>query len=623
MAVAIARRFEQGGILLVEAGTGTGKTLSYLVPALLCGQRVLISTGTKNLQEQIVSKDLPILREALGREVAVTCMKGRGNYLCLHRFDQLTNDPVAQLAVPTEDLAVLDEWARSTETGDRAEVVDLPEELPYWRSIAATAETCLGLPCPRHADCFVTRMRQQAAGSDLVVVNHHLLCADAAVRQGAYGEVIPECAFAVIDEAHQLEEVATSYFGISVSTTRLEALVRDTDRVARGGVRLPEVATSLGRTAMHLKAASMSFFAALDQVEAPRAAGSLGSEQRARVTSDSLADAHETGSELVDALETLERTALAAASTSPDVENVGRRAAECRDQLMFLLRASDPDYVYFVERRSHSLALRAAPIDVSGILREVLFDRMQATVLTSATLSVGDSFEYMRRRLGIRDAEQLCLPSEYDHARQAILYLPDGMPDPRAPGFAAAVASQVVEILKRTAGRAFVLFTSHAMLRAVQPVVEAELPYPVLVQGEAPRSALLQQFRDITHSVLLATSSFWQGVDVVGESLSCVIVDRLPFASPGDPITAARIEAVAAGGGDPFSEFQLPLAVLTLRQGLGRLIRHRRDRGVLAVLDPRLRTRSYGARFLDALPPAPRTSSLEDIERFFGETSAA
>ncbi|HYS26245.1 MAG TPA: ATP-dependent DNA helicase [Vicinamibacterales bacterium] len=656
MASAVADVIEHGGTLVAEAGTGTGKTLAYLVPAILSGQRVLVSTGTKNLQEQIFFKDLPTLRDALGKPFSATLMKGRSNYLCLHRFETYRDGvegntsvlrhgsgQAASRLIESGDrvlLPIVDAWAKTTKTGDRAELRELPEDLPLWKDIAADAETCLGSECPRYGDCFVTLMRQRAAESDVVIVNHHLLCADAQLRKSAYGEVIPTCATLVVDEAHQLEDVATQYFGIAVSNYRIEDLVRDVDLqlssfVGRGfTARQTEDVT---QATSRVTERSRTFFSALSMARMEAA------ESKARYTSETFIDYFQDGAMLAGALEGLEATLVLAGRKAPPhergergeisdgragpfgpaetdevVATLARRARELHQELSFLIRASDDDFVYYVESRGRGFFLRASPIDVSRLAKEALFDRMRTTVLTSATLAVEGSFEYFKSRLGIHEANQVRVPSEFDYARQALLYLPRRVPSPKSPAFSAAAAREVIEILKRTRGRAFVLFTSYAMLRSVQPLVEMSLPFPILVQGTAPRSTLLEQFRSTPNAVLLATSSFWQGVDVVGEALSCVIVDKLPFASPGDPITAARIESIRASGGDAFADYQVPLAILALQQGLGRLIRHRSDRGVLAVLDPRLRTMGYGRRFLDSLPPAPVTHDLAAVERFFG-----
>src|SRR5215472_16166274 len=618
MAVAVAGVFRAGGVLLAEAGTGTGKTLAYLVPAVLSRQRVLISTGTKNLQEQIFFKDIPALREALGVPFTATCMKGRANYVCLHRLDQL-NDGAGSVAHDVF-LPIIREWSTKTQTGDRSELEDLPEDVPLWNEVAATADTCLGTECPRYDECFVTRMRQRAAESDVVIVNHHLLCADAAVRQNAFGEVIPACNHVILDEAHQLEDVATQYFGVGVSTYRIDDLAQDIERL---GI------LDTTKAVEKLRDRARMFFNEI--AYAHRADGRARGEERIRATPSSLAQASEGAAMLAGALDIVEATlklvrlkpdtADESVRMQPDVQEqidaLARRADEIRADVRFLMRANEAEYVYFVEFRGRGVFLRASPIDVSAIVRELLLDKMRTTVLTSATLTVDGSFEYVKTRLGIRRTDEIRLRSEFDFERQALLYLPPRMPDPRSPEFAGAAGREVIEILRRTRGRAFVLFTSYATLRAVQGIAEMALDYPIFVQGTMPRTQLLKMFRETPHSVLLATSSFWQGVDVVGDALSCVIIDKLPFASPSDPITSARIEAITARGGDAFQQYQVPLAILALLQGLGRLLRHRTDRGILAILDPRLQTMGYGRRFLAAMPPAPITRNLADIERFF------
>jgi ATP-dependent DNA helicase DinG len=646
MAETVAAVIEGGGTLLAEAGTGTGKTLAYLIPAILSGHRVLVSTGTKNLQEQIFFKDLPALQQALGLSFTATLMKGRGNYLCLHRWESYregaddTTAPAVRL-LETGDrmfLPIVEEWLTRTDTGDRAELTALPENVGFWNRVSAEADTCLGSDCPRHSDCFVTRMRQRAAESDVVIVNHHLLCADASVRRGAYGEVIPFCPTLVVDEAHQLEDVATQYFGRSLSAHRVFELVHDGHRLAAAGAGGAPQTIDLVRALARLEDQNRQFFG---ELAAARAAhfGSSTTEGRLRYTAESLDEVASAGAVLSGSLEDLTGAIAALPATRPQPTSTGavpvpdvsdgledswsslqRRAAECRDDLRFLLKATDPDYVYYLESRRGAAtpSLHAAPIDVSRLIREALLARVRATVLTSATLAVDGSFSYIESRLGLRSGETLRVASEFDYATQALLYLPRRLPPPRTPRFAEAAAREVIEIVHRSRGRAFVLFTSYSVLRTVQQLVEMSVPYPVLVQGTVPRTELIERFRTTPHAVLLATSSFWQGVDVVGDALSCVIIDKLPFASPGDPVTAARIDAINAAGGDAFAEYQVPLAILTLQQGLGRLIRHRSDRGVLAVLDPRLRTMGYGRRFLDSLPPAPVTHDLDAIGRFFG-----
>ena len=619
MAREVANVLAHGGILLAEAGTGTGKTMAYLVPAILSGERVLISTGTKNLQEQIYFKDLPALERALSVKFRATCMKGRANYLCLHRLDQ------ARTRMADGLLDSIAHWAENTPTGDRAELEDLPDDSDIWTEISATAETCLGTECPQYQQCFVTRMRQRAAESDVVIVNHHLLCADAAIRESSYGEVIPECRHLVLDEAHQLEDVATQYFGLSVSNYRVEDLVRDSERLLNASLTDTngEVSRAMARVSDH----SRAFFGNLAM--ARRMRGGLN-EERLRIGPEWFGDIVTDGLALSTALEGVEAVmslagggqSSGAESANEDALTIARRARELSDNLKFLLAASDSTFVYFLETRGRGVFLRAAPIDVSAIIRKHLIDRMRTTVLTSATLAIAGSFDYVRRRLGIEDAHELRVASEFDFARQSLLYLPRRMPPPKSPQYPEAVATQVRAILERSQGRAFVLFTSYAMMHAVYEDIMGALDYPLLLQGTAPRSTLLKQFRNTPHAVLLATSAFWHGVDVVGEQLSCVVIDKLPFASPGDPITAARIDAINADGGDAFNDYQVPLAILALLQGLGRLIRHRNDRGVLAVLDPRLRTMGYGRRFLESFPPSPVTQDVSEIERFFGTLDA-
>ena len=631
MAHAVAATLESGGVLLAEAGTGTGKTLAYLIPAILNREPVLVSTGTKNLQEQIYFKDLPVVRQALGIPFTATYMKGRSNYLCVHRFDALRHASPGESLPGFErrsddeaHLRAIGRWAGTTETGDRAELADLPEDLPLWHQISAAGEHCLGSECQRYQECFVTRMRQRAADADVVIVNHHLLFADAAVREGAYGEVIPDCPHAVLDEAHQLEDVATQYFGVAVSSHRVDDLTGDAERWAARALRSPRRDAVLNGIE-YVRRHARRLFQTLEH------ARTGVSDERLRLGPDLRAAIAEPAAELGGALEGLEATLqLLVASTGDDAARIEgdaledlialiRRLGEVRNDLRFVARADDSEFVYFLELRGRGVFLRAAPIDVSDVVRRSVLERRRTVVLTSATLTVEGTFDYLRARLGVTRAAELRLPSEFDYATQSLLYLPRQMPSPKSPDFASAAAREIIEILGRSRGRAFVLFTSYAMLRAVRPALESALSYPLLVQGTAPRSSLLERFRRTPHAVLLATSSFWQGVDIAGEALSCVIVDRLPFASPGDPITAARLEAIAERGGDPFADYQVPLAILTLQQGLGRLLRHRVDRGVLSVLDPRIRTSGYGRRFLASLPPAPVTSNLGDVADFFAD----
>jgi ATP-dependent DNA helicase DinG len=600
---ATGRVLREGGMLLAEAGTGTGKTLAYLLPAVELGRRVVISTGTKNLQEQLVAKDLPLLARALGRDLSVAVMKGRGNYLCLLRFRSFAQAGSFRRLEEIPLFRAVEAWAPNTETGDRGEIADLPDAVEFWREIAASSENCIGQSCPDFEPCWVTRMRQQALAADLIVVNHHLLCADLAVKDSSnYGSVIPDYDAVILDEAHLLEDVATQYFGIHVSSHRVDDLCRDVERELKAAaLDAREVRAEVDTVRHHADA----FFKLLS-LGAGRRLGRGWAQGRAA----------EAQSSLLLRLEGL-RTALLALPDRPEpINGLAARAQALASDLAFVARAEDDGHVYFTETRGRGVFLRATPIDVSGTLRELLFDRVRAAVLTSATLAVDGGFAYMKARLGIEPTEELLLPSPFDYGSQALLYVPRAMPEPREPAFVERAADEVAGLLEVSRGRAFVLFTSYANMNAVAERIASRVSYPLLIQGEAPKPVLLEAFRSTPGAVLLATASFWQGVDVAGEQLSCVIVDKLPFASPADPVVSARIDRLRARGGNPFGEYQVPVAVLMLKQGLGRLIRSASDRGILAVLDSRLVDRSYGRRFLASLPPTRLIRDPKQLEGF-------
>jgi ATP-dependent DNA helicase DinG len=605
---AVGRVLEDGGLLLAEAGTGTGKTLAYLLPAVELGRRVVVSTGTKALQEQLLSKDIPLLAQALGRDLNVAVMKGRGNYLCLLRFRSFARAGTFRRLDEVPLFRSVEAWAERTKTGDRGEIEDLPDSVDFWREVSAATENCIGQACSDFDACWVTRMRQQALEADLVVVNHHLLCADLAVKDGSYGAVIPPYDTLILDEAHLIEDVATQYFGSHVSSHRVEDLCRDVERELKAGRMdarevLAEVASVRHR--------AERFFKLL-----------LRSQGR-RLTPDWMtAQEVEESRALISRLEGLKTAILATKDRPEPLTALTSRVGTLRDELLFVLSAEEDNHVYFVEARGRSVFLRATPIDVAETLRELLFDQVRAAVLTSATLAVDGGFDYLKARLGIEPTEQLLLPSPFDFQQQAILYVPRGMPEPQSPAFVERAADQVLRLLQTSRGRAFVLFTSYANMNAVVERVAGALPFPILIQGEAPKAVLLDSFRSLPGAVLFATASFWQGVDVVGDQLSCVIIDKLPFASPGDPVVAARIERLKKQGGNAFAEYQVPVAVLMLKQGLGRLIRSAADRGILAVLDSRLVEKPYGRRFLESLPPARLVHDLAPVERFFGQATA-
>lgn len=606
MAAAVADAFRDGGELLVEAGTGTGKTLAYLIPAVLSGQRVVISTGTKNLQEQLFYKDVPLLRKALKVPFTACLMKGRGNYLCRTRFAEFSMQQSFRYFEQAAHIEAVQRWAAVTKTGDRSEIPGAPERLDFWTGISARSENCTGKECPEYEHCYVTKLRKRAADSDIIIVNHHLLFADLMVRGGSYGEVIPDYDYVVLDEAHQIEDVATHYFGLVVSTARIDEFARDAEAAWLSRAKGAHLATARAEIRQLRRVAHELF-------ESYRT-----KEERYRLRPDTASEAQQHyRTALVEQLARV-RADLGGIPKPDDVTvALVRRSGEIALDLETILRASDPESVSWCEIRERSIALHSSPIHVAPVIRQALLEKKNTVVMTSATLAVDDSFEYVSDRLGVRADRCQLLASPFDYREQALMYIPRHLPAPRDGGFIREAVAEIRALVTASRGRAFLLFTSFANLHAVRRGLEGTLTFPVLVQGEASRAELLDRFRHTPGAVLLATQSFWEGVDVMGEQLSLVVVDKLPFAVPGDPLISARIDFVAASGGNAFAEYQVPMAILSLKQGLGRLIRSQSDRGVVAVLDSRIATSGYGARFVSSLPPYRLTYDRNDVVQFF------
>lgn len=603
MAEAVAAALETGQTLICEAGTGTGKTFAYLVPALLSGRKILVSTGTRNLQDQLFHRDLPLVREVLKVPVRTVMLKGRGNYLCRYRLDAALQDYRRRFVTLRRQLLEVRDWAAVTRSGDIAEL-ELPEDAPVWPAVTSSTDNCLGQSCPDWSRCYLVEARRRAQGADLVVINHHLLCADLSLRDEGCGEILPGADCFIVDEAHQLPDVASSFFGLAVSGRQLLDLTRDLElEYRREAGDVPELldrADDLRRGVLDLRL-------------------SLGEEARRGPWRELAADP-----DSLQALDTL-RTRLddlhAALETlrgrGKGLDGCLARSTEFGRRLTRLAEGDDSEDIRWYETQGKGFRLHQTPLQVADIF-QAQRERYRATwIFTSATLAVGERFDHFARQLGIDDARTERWESPFDYGRQALWFVPRGMPDPTTEAYGPTVVELAARILAYSRGRAFLLFTSHRALREAASGLEARIPYPLLVQGSAPRAELLERFRRLGNTVLLGTASFWEGVDVRGEALSCVVIDRLPFAAPGDPVLAARIDALRRQGGNPFRDLQLPQAVIALKQGAGRLIRDVRDRGVLVVCDPRLLSRSYGHVFLDSLPPMRRSRDLEDVQSFF------
>ena len=586
MAHAVHRALEEQNHVIIEAGTGTGKTLAYLLPALLHGRRILVSTGTKTLQDQIFYKDIPLLESVLGRPIRAAYLKGRNNYLCRLKMETLHVEGLFSLRELKSFKAIID-WAAETETGDRAELGSVGDDSDLWSRMDARRDRCLGSKCKDYERCFLTLVRQKAMEADIVVVNHHLFFADLSIRKSDVPAILPDYSAVIFDEAHELEDIATDYFGFHISNFRLAEFVHDANKLD-ADVELVSRASDRFFNGFALLRDGRHPVPKLEGIE-----GLIGALQDARRSIKQMKD------------------------FSGEYEALARRAGELEAELEIFRSGRLENYVSWIERRDRGIFLEACPVDVSGMLQEKLFTRVPTCVLTSATLTVADSFGYMRERLGLNEARELSLATEFNVQKQALLYIPKSMPDYRHPSYVERAAKEIRFVLRASTGRAFVLFTSYRQMETLYQKLVDDLPFPCMIQGKGGgKSRLLEEFKMTPNAVLFATASFWQGVDVKGEALSAVIIDKLPFQVPSDPLVAARSARIQRQGGNAFSEYHVPTAILRLKQGLGRLIRSTTDRGILAVLDNRLSTKSYGRLFMDSLPDYEVTDRIEDLVEF-------
>jgi len=604
MAASIEAALAEHSIYIVESGTGTGKTFAYLVPALLSGKKVLISTGTKNLQDQLYRRDLPLVRDALGVPVSIALLKGRANYLCMERLERAELEGRFAGGRPDAVLTRIREWAGRTRSGDIAELSDVPEDSELWPLVTSTSDNCLGGQCRHYSECHVNHARKEALAADVIVVNHHLFFADLVLREEGFGQLLPGVEALIFDEAHQLPDIASNFFGIALSSQQLNALCRDTvaeelkENSAVAG--LQDATKRLEKSVADMRLAF--------GVEAQRAPWSTVSERQALHLAMTAARSH---------LAALSGLLEAAATRGPGLASCLRRALDLLDRIVMLSETPPPNYIAWFETGARSFILHLTPMDIATPFRQYLSGGGKAWVFTSATLAIDHSFEHFQTQLGLESAQADQWGSPFDYSRQALLYIPTGLPQPSAPDYTQRVLDAALPVLEASAGRAFLLFTSHRALRFAADYLAVQTDFPLLIQGSAPRAMLLERFRNAGNAVLLGTGSFWEGVDVRGEALSTVIIDKLPFAAPDDPVLKARGEAMEQAGRSPFMEYQLPNAVIALRQGAGRLIRDVTDRGVLMLCDPRLLNKGYGSIFLSSLPPMPRTRAIEDVRRFF------
>lgn len=600
-------------MLVAEAETGIGKTLAYLVPAVLCGHKVVVSTATLNLQEQILKKDIPFIRQHIKADLKAVCVKGRQNYACLYRCQQLLSNPQALLFETSQEVEQIHAWLETTTTGDRAELPWMSDDSPLWSQLSTSTDKCLGTNCPENASCFISQLRKRAASAQLLIVNHHLFFSDLAIRRFGHAEVLPRYQSVIFDEAHHLDNVATNFFGTTFSHYQLVDLVKDIETLAHAHLKKDQRLITV-QTARALAAQAAEFALII-----PRTKGRYPLPELIQET----AEWHQEVSRLDQAINSLCSQLETLAMGSELWDTPRRRCQELQESLARTTSDLDHDYVYWAERREKTVSLSAAPIDVAPALQKHLYSQVESIVFTSATLTAGGSFSYMFKRLGLsKDTKTMVLPTPFDYVRQTRLYIPgSGFPEPNNPNYTATFHQHTLDILAASRGRALLLFTSLNAMRQMHEYLKPRLAHPLLMQGEAPKANLLDTFQEQTDSVLLAVASFWEGVNVPGESLSCVIIDKLPFEVPSDPVIMARINRIKEEDGNPFYDFQIPRAILALRQGIGRLMRSASDRGLLAIMDIRLYTKGYGRLFLKSLPPSPVIRTTAEVTQFFSENA--
>ena len=604
MAELVEQACKEQATLVVEAGTGTGKTFAYLVAALLSDQKVILSTGTKNLQDQLYFRDLPLMRDALRSSKVTALLKGRSNYLCLHRLDLTASEPTGSRTQMAE-LHKIQRWSKRTRSGDVAEVAEVPEKSPIWFRVTSNSDNCLGQDCPDYQKCFLVQARAQAQAADLVVINHHLLFSDLSLKERGFGELLPQAGLYVLDEAHQIPQLAAQFFGSSITGRQLLDLAKDTSKeIAESCADAPNVRDQL----LQLEKSLQQFRESLGE-KSQKAPWAIKRKQR---------EVMEQGLGLVQGLQQLS-IALEPLEEYKNLQRCRERCLSLTDQLRQLLDAKVEDSLYWFETFAYGFALHRTPMDISKEFQAAISAHAASWIFTSATLSVKGSFAHFNESLGMENPRTSLLESPFDFAKQALFYLPQQFPLPSDHDFVDCYEKLVLELLTASHGRAFLLFTSHAMLEEMARRLSGKVPWPLLIQGQAPKGELTEQFQKLGNAVLLGTSSFWEGVDVRGAALSCVVIDKLPFAAPNDPILQARVEGLKKKGQNAFLDYQVPEAVISLKQGAGRLIRDVTDRGVFVLCDQRLLKKAYGQYFLDSLPPMARTRELQDVVAFFQE----